>query len=86
MRPLLPGGAAMSDGEVFAWFIFGAIGLVCAVGLIVVEVRKGPGKRNRKRPVHVPRETSWDRAAKYYEEQRRKSLERLAQHPNEKPF
>jgi hypothetical protein len=76
----------MSDGEVFAWFIFGGIGLVCAVGLIVAEIRKGPGKQNRKRPVRVPRETSWSRAAKYYDQQREKSLKYLAQHPNEKPF
>lgn len=45
----------MTDGEVIAWFFFGGVALICATCLIAIEVRKGPGKSNRRRGLPAPR-------------------------------
>jgi hypothetical protein len=54
----------MSDGEVYAWFIFGLLGLVCAIGLAWPRKRR----KSNRRIIHVPRETLWGRTNRYHED------------------
>lgn len=54
----------MSDGELFLAFTLGAVGLACGLVIWISHELKKPPKSN----VRVPKRTSWERAAKYYED------------------